>query len=219
MRGLLAVMIGGCFLEGLPTCGTNFSLYGGSCKANGIQSRCHGRVCGAQVHAGHGHYDCAFRLRVLCVGEADLRKGISYAAETARRRGDAAEIKWIGPISLLPNARRLVEPHVKLTGPTPRNMMAAEFQWADVFFLPSACEGSATVTYEALMSGLPVITTPNAGGVVIDGSADSLLPHEAQTRWPRDFDICTCVVMYYLKCRMRRAPVERQSRLKGARAG
>jgi glycosyltransferase involved in cell wall biosynthesis len=108
-------------------------------------------------------------LRVLCVGEAGLRKGISYAAETARLLGDAAEIKWIGPISLLPNARRIVEPYVKLTGPTPRNMMAAEFQWADVFFLPSVCEGSATVTYEALMSGLPVITTPNAGSVVIDG--------------------------------------------------
>jgi len=108
-------------------------------------------------------------LRVLCVGEAGLRKGISYAAETARLLGDAAEIKWIGRISLLPNARRIVEPYVKLTGPTPRNMMAAEFQWADVLFLPSVCEGSATVTYEALMSGLPVITTPNAGSVVIDG--------------------------------------------------
>jgi glycosyltransferase involved in cell wall biosynthesis len=108
-------------------------------------------------------------LRVLCVGQAGLRKGVSYAAETARLLGDAAKIKWIGTISLLPKARRLVEPYVNLTGPTPRNIMAAEFQWADVLFLPSVCEGSATVTYEALMSGLPVITTPNAGSVVIDG--------------------------------------------------
>src|SRR5262249_16284292 len=36
-------------------------------------------------------------LRVLCAGEAGLRKGASYAAEAARLLGDAAEIKWIGP--------------------------------------------------------------------------------------------------------------------------
>jgi hypothetical protein len=30
------------------------------------------------------------------------------------------------------------------------------------------CERSVTVTYEALMSGLPVITTPKAGIVMID---------------------------------------------------
>src|SRR5690606_41274150 len=41
--------------------------------------------------------------------------------------------------------------------------------WADIFFLPSICEGSATVIYEARAAGLPVVTTPNAGSVVRDG--------------------------------------------------
>jgi len=108
-------------------------------------------------------------LRVLTVGEAGLRKGISYAAETARLLGGAAEFRWVGSIGLLPDVRRYIEPYVQLTGAIPRNLVLFHFEWADVFFLPSVCEGSATVTYEALMSGLPVIATPNTGSIVSDG--------------------------------------------------
>ena len=60
-------------------------------------------------------------------------------------------------------------PHVQLIGAVPNNLILRHFEWADAFFLPSVCEGSTTATYEALMSGLPVITTPNAGSVVTDG--------------------------------------------------
>lgn len=38
------------------------------------------------------------------------------------------------------------------------------------------CEGSATVTYEALMSGLPVVTTPNTGSIVTDGVNGFIVP-------------------------------------------
>jgi glycosyltransferase involved in cell wall biosynthesis len=41
---------------------------------------------------------------------------------------------------------------------------------------PSLCEGSATVTYEALAAGLPVITTPHAGSVVRDGREGFVVP-------------------------------------------
>ena len=54
--------------------------------------------------------------------------------------------------------------------------MAEHFQWADVFLLPSLCEGSATVTYEALGHGLPVICTPNTGSVVRDGMEGFIVP-------------------------------------------
>ena len=46
----------------------------------------------------------------------------------------------------------------------------------DVFLLPSICEGSATVIYEALAAGLPVICTPNAGSVVRDGVDGFIVP-------------------------------------------
>ena len=54
--------------------------------------------------------------------------------------------------------------------------MLAHFQWADVFLLPSLCEGSATVAYEALACGLPVIATPNTGTVVRDGVEGFIVP-------------------------------------------
>jgi glycosyltransferase involved in cell wall biosynthesis len=54
--------------------------------------------------------------------------------------------------------------------------MAGHYRWADVFVLPSVCEGSATVCYEALAAGLPVITTPHAGSVVRDGLDGYIVP-------------------------------------------
>ena len=62
--------------------------------------------------------------------------------------------------------------HLDLAGSVPRAAIASQFGWADVFLLPSLCEGSATVTYEAMAYGLPVICTPNTGSVVrnaVDG--------------------------------------------------
>jgi glycosyltransferase involved in cell wall biosynthesis len=38
------------------------------------------------------------------------------------------------------------------------------------------CEGSATLTYEALAAGLPVICTPNTGSVVTDGLDGFIVP-------------------------------------------
>jgi glycosyltransferase involved in cell wall biosynthesis len=54
--------------------------------------------------------------------------------------------------------------------------MAEHYAWADLFLLPSICEGSATVCYEALAAGLPVITTENAGSVVRDGIDGFIVP-------------------------------------------
>jgi glycosyltransferase involved in cell wall biosynthesis len=50
------------------------------------------------------------------------------------------------------------------------------YTWADVFLLPTVCEGSATVCYEALAAGLPVVTTPNAGSTVRDGVDGFVVP-------------------------------------------
>jgi glycosyltransferase involved in cell wall biosynthesis len=54
--------------------------------------------------------------------------------------------------------------------------MAQHYAWADVFLLPSICEGSATVIFEALATGLPVICTKNAGSVVRDGEEGFIVP-------------------------------------------
>jgi len=65
---------------------------------------------------------------------------------------------------------------VQLTGVVPRSEVAAHYAWADVFLLPSLCEGSATSTYEAMFQGLPVVCTPQTGSVVRDGIDGFIVP-------------------------------------------
>ena len=107
-------------------------------------------------------------LRVLTVGAVGLRKGAPYVLEAAKQLKGVAEFRWVGGSNLNPAAIRELDHAIDLTGPVPRSEVNQHFQWADVFLLPSICEGSATVTYEALAHGLPVVCTPNAGSVVRD---------------------------------------------------
>lgn len=120
-------------------------------------------------------------LRVLTVGAVGLRKGTPYVLEAARKMGASAEFRMVGANHVLPGAEKQLREHVRLAGIVPRSEMAAQFDWADVFLLPSLCEGSATVTYEAMFHRLPVICTPQTGSTVRDGVDGFIVP-------PRDAD-------------------------------
>lgn len=108
-------------------------------------------------------------LRVLTVGEVGLRKGSPYVVEAARRLGTLAVFRMVGAVALGDKMRSRIAANVELTGVIPRTEMRDQFAWADVFLLPSMCEGSATAIYEALAAELPVICTPNAGSVISHG--------------------------------------------------
>jgi glycosyltransferase involved in cell wall biosynthesis len=116
------------------------------------------------------------RLRVLTVGAVGLRKGSPYVVAAARQMVGEAQFRMVGAIGAGLAPSLLWSPNLELCGAVPRAEIAAHFAWADVFLLPSACEGSATVTYEALAAGLPVIATPNAGSVVEDGVSGFVVP-------------------------------------------
>lgn len=109
------------------------------------------------------------KLRVLTVGEVCLRKGSHYVLAVARRLGEKVEFRMVGPTAFLPQRFAELTRHVQYAGVAPRSSISRHFDWADVFLLPSLCEGSATVTYEALSAGLPVIATPATGSIVEDG--------------------------------------------------
>ena len=117
------------------------------------------------------------RFRLLFVGHLSARKGIHYALEAMRRLGRAdlelvAVGRMIAPAAAFaPHAARFR--HVPAV---PFHEVAALFRDADAFVFPSLHEGSAFVTYEALASGLPVITTPSAGSVVRDGVEGYVVP-------------------------------------------
>jgi alpha-maltose-1-phosphate synthase len=109
-------------------------------------------------------------FRILFVGALSQRKGIKYLLEAVKRlRLPNAELVLVGrrigsaeAFSAYDGCFRHV-PHV------PYHEVHRLFGEADLFVYPSLHEGSAFATYEALASGLPVITTPNTGSVVRDG--------------------------------------------------
>jgi glycosyltransferase involved in cell wall biosynthesis len=115
-------------------------------------------------------------LRVLVVGSVQLMKGPQYVMAAAKILKGQAEIRIAGQLGITSFAQDLLSKHVTLLGAVPRSDIHRQFAWADVFLLPTLCEGSATVCYEALSHGLPVITTANAGSVVRDGIDGFVVP-------------------------------------------
>ena len=115
-------------------------------------------------------------IRVLTVGEVGLRKGSPYVVEAARLMEGAARFRMAGRVRVPDDVKQEISQWVELRGIVPRSQIVEEFRWADVFLLPSLCEGSATVIYEALASGLPVITTYSTGSVVRHGVEGLIVP-------------------------------------------
>lgn len=116
-------------------------------------------------------------LRLLFVGEVGLRKGVPYLLQALDRLPPGlVAVKLAGSIVLNRNRLAHYDGIVDFLGPLPRSAMPDLFRWADVLVLPSIVEGSATVTYEALLSGLPVITTSNSGSIVEDDVTGRILP-------------------------------------------
>ena len=156
-------------------CGSEF-VRQGIASCGGPAARCKvvpygvaaGSIAPREPHSG--------TLRVLTVGAAGLRKGTPHVLAAAQKLGAKAKFRLAGQIGVSNSARELLSKHVELLGPVPRGEIGKLYEAADVFLLPSLCEGSATATYEALAAGLPVITTPNAGSVVRDGIDGFIVP-------------------------------------------
>lgn len=161
-------------------CGSQF-VADGIAKVGGPVDRCavvpYGVDFSADLSAPLPRKDFSNRpLRVLTVGQVGLRKGSPWVVKTAELMKGRAEFRLVGPSPLAADRLRPLLGPAEWTGPVPRSEVKKQFEWADVFYLPSMCEGSATVTYEALACGLPVIATPNAGSVVEDGAQGFIVP-------------------------------------------
>ncbi|MCB1805584.1 MAG: glycosyltransferase family 4 protein, partial [Candidatus Competibacteraceae bacterium] len=116
-------------------------------------------------------------LKILFAGQVGLRKGIPDLLMTLQKfKPGEIHARIAGTIALEHKRLRGYGESVQFLGQVPRSEIQQLFNWADIFVLPSIVEGSATVTYEALMSGVPVITTPNAGSIVRDGEDGFIVP-------------------------------------------
>jgi len=115
-------------------------------------------------------------LRVLTVGGVTLRKGPQYTFEASKLLGKNIDFRLVGGCSFSEAVKREIGERLHLVGDVPRSEVSEHFQWADVFLLPSLCEGMATVLIEALSTGLPVIATENSGLEINDGVDGFLVP-------------------------------------------
>ena len=87
--------------------------------------------------------------RVLFVGSVGLRKGSHYLAAASRileRRGVACEVRVVGP-GRPEDVRHPAFQGPAYVGQVPRSRVVDEFRSADVFVLPTVCEGMATETW------------------------------------------------------------------------
>lgn len=115
-------------------------------------------------------------LRVLTVGSVTLRKGPQYTFEASKLLGKGFDFRLVGGCSFSDSVKSELGKRLDLVGDVPRSEVKDHFRWADVFLLPSLCEGMATVLIEALSSGLPVIATENSGLEINDGVDGFLVP-------------------------------------------
>lgn len=160
-------------------CGSNFVLEG--LKARGVSTRkCSVVPYGVEMdHLQPAHTAASKKnLNVLFAGEIGLRKGVPYLLEALRAidSPESIHVKLVGSVAIDRPCLARYDRWCEVVGPVPRSQMSELYDWADVLVLPSICEGSATVTYEAMARGLPIITTPNSGSLIRDGVDGFVVP-------------------------------------------
>ncbi|MFB5760246.1 glycosyltransferase family 4 protein [Paenibacillus medicaginis] len=124
-------------------------------------------------------------LKVVFVGQVGFRKGIRYLLEAVhnlQRKGRDIQLTLAGNIDN--NVMTLLESykdsfiHKKFV---PQKELVDIYNESDLFILPSLCEGSALVTYEAAACGLPLIVTHNTGTVVTNNH-DGIIVESGSTK-------------------------------------
>lgn len=121
-------------------------------------------------------------LRVLFLGQVNLRKGICELLEAMRLLHDKpVELTIVGaPQVILPPDLRAL-PSLRWIGPIPRGEIATHLRRADVFILPTHSDGFGLTQLEALGHRLPVIVSENCARLVQDDVQGRVLPEVSST--------------------------------------
>jgi len=106
-------------------------------------------------------------MRVLFLGQINLRKGIARLLAAARiLRDEPVEFWLVGPMQIA-NAGAIGDAgRVKWFGPATREQAAQYYRNADVFILPTLSDGFAITQLEAQAHDLPLIVSSRCGDVV-----------------------------------------------------
>jgi glycosyltransferase involved in cell wall biosynthesis len=121
-------------------------------------------------------------LRVLFLGQINLRKGVARLLEAARvLRDEPVEFWMVGPAEIR-NAAAIGEAgRVRWFGPVTREQAAEYYRSADVFILPTLSDGFALTQLEAQAHGLPIIASKFCGEVVESGRNGTILEEPTAT--------------------------------------
>lgn len=116
-------------------------------------------------------------LRILWLGQVNLRKGIPYLVEAAKQlTGRTIEFTIAGPININESLLPSMPANLQFLGKVTRDRIDQVYRDADVFVLPTLSDGFAITQLEAMANGLPVIATPNCGEVVEHGIDGLIVP-------------------------------------------
>ena len=118
-------------------------------------------------------------LQVFYAGHLSQRKGVAYLFDSVQLLDFPWELTLAGPkpAGRCSGLEKVLDhPRCRWLGAVPHATLLQEMTRAHVFVFPSLVEGLALVILEAMASGLPVITTPNAGGPeCIDEAMDGFI--------------------------------------------
>lgn len=129
-----------------------------------------------------GRFTLERPLRVLFLGQVNLRKGVARLLEAARNLSDEPVEFWmVGPLQIT-NASRIVDcGRVKWFGPVTRQKASEYYRNADVLILPTLSDGFGITQLEAQAYGLPVVASKFCGKVVENGRNGIILEEPSAT--------------------------------------
>lgn len=116
-------------------------------------------------------------LECLYVGQISHRKGVRVLLDAARRCcGLPVRFRLIGPMVSAEVFDGGLPDNVIYEGPNLPGGVAEAMRQADLFVLPTLEDSFALVVFEAMATGLPVVTTTNAGSAeLIEDGQDGLI--------------------------------------------
>ena len=147
---------------------------------------------------------------MLWLGTVNLRKGIPYFLEAARKLLDRPiDFVVAGEIKIAETFVKSAPRNVRFIGRVFRSGAADVYRSADVFVLPTISDSFALTQIEAMAHGLPVIATPRCGRVVTPGVDGQIVP-------PADADALAAAVAAFDDDRSKLEAMSAAARVKAA---
>ena len=132
-------------------------------------------------------------LRIVFVGAVGIRKGVPYLLNALKSiGGEFVQAKLVGGVDFSIKHLQKYSDVATLVGHVSRNEVQDFYEWADIFVLPAISEGSATVIYEAMAHGLPIIATFESGAWIRDRIDGFIIPS-------RDSDVIANAIYKFLE--------------------